>query len=166
MNSPVTASKPTWMVCSKSDGEEISGLSLSRSFFLPPAGKSQGGQCADQPLQCTSFVSHFISLTFLWGKHWDDLVSGLPLLRYRRQWPRAVIGWLWVLGSSSLAAHPDRGGGGLVLTHSAVTHLHTRTPAQTRRDDNAHEKRSKSAACSITRSLLPVFFFFFQISQR
>lgn len=29
------------MVCSKSDGEEISGLSLSRSFFLPPAGKGQ-----------------------------------------------------------------------------------------------------------------------------
>ena len=36
VNSPVTASKPTWMVCSKSEGEEISGLSLSRSFFLPP----------------------------------------------------------------------------------------------------------------------------------
>lgn len=30
MNSPVTASKPTWMVCSKSEGREISG----RSFFL------------------------------------------------------------------------------------------------------------------------------------
>lgn len=30
VNSPVTASKPTWMVCSKSDGREISG----RSFFL------------------------------------------------------------------------------------------------------------------------------------
>lgn len=38
VNSPVTASNPTWMVCSKSDGEEISGRSLSRSFFLPPAG--------------------------------------------------------------------------------------------------------------------------------
>jgi len=46
VNSPVTESKPTWMVCSKSEGEEISGLSLSRSFFLPPAGeKGQGSTC-------------------------------------------------------------------------------------------------------------------------
>lgn len=36
VNSPVTASKPTCMVCSKSEGGEISGRSLSRSFFLPP----------------------------------------------------------------------------------------------------------------------------------
>lgn len=32
VNSPVTASKPTWMVCSKSEGREISGRSFS--FFL------------------------------------------------------------------------------------------------------------------------------------
>lgn len=36
VNSPVTASKPTCMVCSKSEGGEISGRSLSRSFFRPP----------------------------------------------------------------------------------------------------------------------------------
>lgn len=30
------------MVCSKSEGEEISGLSLSRSFFFPPAGEVKG----------------------------------------------------------------------------------------------------------------------------
>lgn len=28
VNSPVTASNPTWMVCSKSEGREISGRSL------------------------------------------------------------------------------------------------------------------------------------------
>lgn len=39
VNSPVTASKPTCMVCSKSEGGEISGRSLSRSFFLPPEKK-------------------------------------------------------------------------------------------------------------------------------
>lgn len=39
VNSPVTASKPTCMVCSKSEGGEISGLSLSLSFFLPPESK-------------------------------------------------------------------------------------------------------------------------------
>lgn len=32
VNSPVTASNPTWIVCSKSDGREISGRSFS--FFL------------------------------------------------------------------------------------------------------------------------------------
>lgn len=32
VNSPVTASKPTWMVCSKSEGRDISGRSFS--FFL------------------------------------------------------------------------------------------------------------------------------------
>lgn len=35
VNSPVTESKPTCMVCSKSEGLEISGRSLSLSFFLP-----------------------------------------------------------------------------------------------------------------------------------
>jgi len=35
VNSPVTASKPTWMVCSKSDGREISG----RSFLLLAEGQ-------------------------------------------------------------------------------------------------------------------------------
>lgn len=32
VNSPVTASKPTWIVCSKSEGRDISGRSFS--FFL------------------------------------------------------------------------------------------------------------------------------------
>lgn len=35
----MTASNPTWMVCSKSEGGEISGRSLSLSFFLPPGRK-------------------------------------------------------------------------------------------------------------------------------
>lgn len=35
VNSPVTESKPTCIVCSKSEGLEISGRSLSLSFFLP-----------------------------------------------------------------------------------------------------------------------------------
>lgn len=54
VNSPVTASNPTWMVCSKSEGEEISGLSLSRSFFRPPAGK---GQCAGHPRKHEGFYT-------------------------------------------------------------------------------------------------------------
>lgn len=149
VNSPVTASKPTWMVCSKSEGEEISGLSLSRSFFLPAVGKGQGSMSwssTDMHVLVFLTVQHvclgnmcvfIMSLTFLRGKHGDDLVS-LPLLRYRRQRPRAVIGWLRVFGSS-LAAHPDRGGGGLVLTHSAVTHLHTRTPVEWHKCKHTHE---------------------------
>lgn len=36
VNSPVTASKPTWMVCSKSEGRDISGRSFS--FFLFATG--------------------------------------------------------------------------------------------------------------------------------
>lgn len=39
VNSPVTASKPTWMVCSKSEGRDISGRSFS--FFLFAAGGEQ-----------------------------------------------------------------------------------------------------------------------------
>lgn len=38
VNSPVTASNPTWMVCSKSEGREISGRSFS--FFLLARGKT------------------------------------------------------------------------------------------------------------------------------
>ena len=37
VNSPVTASNPTWIVCSKSEGREISGRSFS--FFLLAKGK-------------------------------------------------------------------------------------------------------------------------------
>lgn len=40
VNSPVTASKPTWMVCSKSDGREISG----RSFFLLAERQTERGR--------------------------------------------------------------------------------------------------------------------------
>lgn len=39
VNSPVTASKPTWMVCSKSEGRDISGRSFS--FFLFAKGDWQ-----------------------------------------------------------------------------------------------------------------------------
>lgn len=48
-----------------------------------------------------------------------------------------MIGRLGVLGSSSLATHPDRGSGGLVLAQSAVAHLHTLGPGEknTRRDE-------------------------------
>lgn len=67
-------------------------------------------------------------LTFL-SKDGDDLVSRLLLLWCRRKWPRVVIGRLGVF-DSSLAAHPDRGGGGLILTRSAVTHLHSPRPAE------------------------------------
>lgn len=39
VNSPVTASKPTWMVCSKSEGRDISGRSFS--FFLFATAEEQ-----------------------------------------------------------------------------------------------------------------------------
>lgn len=38
VNSPVTASNPTWIVCSKSEGREISGRSFS--FFLLARSKA------------------------------------------------------------------------------------------------------------------------------
>lgn len=132
VNSPVTASKPTWMVCSKSEGDEISGLSLSRSFFFPASGKNKQIQRHASCHCICGFIYHTTFLTFptfFWRKHRDDLLSRLPLLRYWGQRARVVIGWLGVL-CTSLAAHPDRGGGGLVLTHSTVTHLHTSGPAQ------------------------------------
>lgn len=125
MNSPVTASKPTWIVCSKSEGEEISGLSLSRSFFLPPVGEVKG-----QRVLSSTAMSGLSAPTFLRGKDGDDLVLGLPFLGHGRQRARTVIGRLRLLRTSSLAAHPDRGGGGLVLTHNAVTHLHRRAPVR------------------------------------
>lgn len=117
---------------------------------------------------CPCTCQFFTSLTFLRGKHGDDLVSGLPLLRYRRQRPRAVIGWLRVLGSSSLAAHPDRGGGGLVLTHSAVTHLHARAPAHTIR--YTHKLRCIQETQQVCWTLnhwftSSCFLFFLDISQ-
>lgn len=121
MNSPVTASNPTWMVCSKSEGEEISGRCLS--IFLPAGQRSRVVSTLQPPRRATPRVKlQPPASTFLRGEHGLDLVPFL-LLRHGRQRPRAVIGRLRVLGSSSLAAHPDRGGGGLVLTHSAVTHL-------------------------------------------
>lgn len=102
--------------------------------------KVKGHQCNSR---LVTFFSLFFQVTFLRGKHGDDLVSGLPLLRYGWQRPRAVIGWLRVLGSSSLAAHPDRGGGGLVLTHSAVTHLHTGAPAAEEEKMTTRKKKKK-----------------------
>lgn len=39
VNSPVTASNPTWIVCSKSEGREISGRSFS--FFLLARGDNR-----------------------------------------------------------------------------------------------------------------------------
>lgn len=128
VNSPVTASNPTCMVCSKSDGGEISGRSLSLSFFLPPESKHI---LIDNNTKITSklhifFWCQMFCLTFFSPREdWEDLVARCLLLRYRRQRFRAVVGWKWVFARATTedcAAHSDWRGRGFILRVTVITH--------------------------------------------
>lgn len=124
VNSPVTASKPTWMVCSKSDGDEISGLSLSLSFFLPPVG--QRSSCFFFLHEHTQLQKRFLStqpspfseaniemILFL-----DFLSSGTDgsgRELWLADWASLAPPWLLIL----------TGGAGGLSSHTPLSHIYT-----------------------------------------
>lgn len=129
VNSPVTASKPTCMVCSKSEGGEISGRSLSRSFFRPPERNQtliRITQLHKNDFKVNTVPRRTLPLTFFSPREdWDDLITRFSLLGHRRQRFRAVVGWQRVFARASAedgAAHPDRRGWGFILRVSVITH--------------------------------------------
>lgn len=167
MNSPVTASKPTWMVCSKSEGEEISGRSLSRSFFLPPAGERSRVINAMQRLVIFFFLFSFKSpfseanmemILFL-----DFLSSGTD--GSGRE--------LWLADCESLGPPPWllilTGGAGGLSSHTPLSHIYTQVHLRPRRRRWQRVKQKKTAFIKrqlvwrgwFTASLHPDFFFFF-----
>lgn len=141
VNSPVTASKPTCMVCSKSEGGEISGRSLSRSFFLPPKKKKKKGCWCYERINSSYTGQHWATvnhryqkgletccpLTFFGSrKDWDDFVPRFSFLGHRRQRFGAVVGREGVFagtGAEDGAAHADRRGGGFILRVAVIAHL-------------------------------------------
>ena len=143
VNSPVTASKPTWMVCSKSEGGEISGRSLSLSFFLPPEIFCAFIYFVQAVKVNPSFHQMFFAcvlrgtlaheghvfltrLTFLsTGKDWDDLIARFLLLGNRGERFGAVVAWERVFAGACAengAAHSDWRCWGFVFWVTVVTH--------------------------------------------
>lgn len=170
VNSPVTASNPTWMVCSKSEGEEISGLSLSRSFFLPPAGKGQGSKCGSSTVMhvrffFTVYVSMYVSIlhishlsqrqTWRWSCLWTSSPPVQTAAAESCDW-LTVSPWVLLLGCSSW-----QGGRG-ACPHTLRCHTSTHTCTC------AHEKihtqitmHTRNTACLLNVESLVHFFLFF-----
>lgn len=170
VNSPVTASNPTWMVCSKSEGEEISGLSLSRSFFLPPAGKGQGSKCGSSTVMhvrffFTVYVSMYVSIlhishlsqrqTWRWSCLWTSSPPVQTAAAESCDW-LTVSPWVLLLGCSSWQG----GRGACPHTLRCHTSTHTCTCAHEKIHTQITMHTRNTASLLNVESLVHFFLFF------